>query len=364
MIMELHRRSGIIACLFTLSALTVSADDPPLGHALHFTIGLEHYGQYGWAVDGGYDVNGDGQIDAIVGEPALDYVNSPQQGRAALIFGPLDGQSPTIQSITLSEQEAGGFEFIGRSVSFLERFNDDSTPQEPLLNYSDIILGAPGDASGGSNAGAALFVFGGQAVSSTEDVLLLADVSRSNEQVGHSVSDAGYANGDALTDILVGSNASTSQPGRALLYFGSTSLDSILYEDVEFIGESDGDKFGFWVDGGTNVNSDAFDDLLVGAPEHAAATGAAYLIEGRASYSQSYTMPATGDSVTKFAGEQAGDKFGYRISGIGDIDGDGTEDLAITAPYHTQTIDGLVRSGAVYAPCANMLETLGLLKLV
>lgn len=81
-------------------------------------------------------------------------------------------------------------------------------------------------------------------------------------------------------------------------------------------GEKAGDQFGV-VSGVGDVNGDGFDDLLVGA--------------AGGNYAKLYFGGAPFDTVAdlKFTGEQLQSLFGNHIAGVGDVNGDGYDDILI-----------------------------------
>jgi hypothetical protein len=97
--------------------------------------------------------------------------------------------------------------------------------------------------------------------------------------------------------------------------------------DIKFTGEAAGANFGWSVGNVSDINEDgSYDDVIVGAPGYSSDTGRAYIFHGGSS------MDSTAD-VT-LTGENSGDKFGYSVHGVGDIDDDGAPDVAVGAPYY------------------------------
>jgi hypothetical protein len=90
-------------------------------------------------------------------------------------------------------------------------------------------------------------------------------------------------------------------------------------------------NFGAWINNAGDTDGDGVADLIVGAPDVGASTGAAYLYSGK-----------TGARLFTFTPDLTGGHFGVSVSAAGDVDGDGTPDVAVGAP------DVRSRTGAVY----------------
>ena len=113
--------------------------------------------------------------------------------------------------------------------------------------------------------------------------------------------------------------------GLVSLIGGAASVWShCSFEELyTFDGEAAGDKFGHSVSGAGDVNNDGFDDLIVGAYYNDAGgyrAGRAYVFSGQ-----------TGDTLWTFTGEVETDWFGYSVSGAGDVNNDGFDDLIVGA---------------------------------
>lgn len=74
-----------------------------------------------------------------------------------------------------------------------------------------------------------------------------------------------------------------------------------------------------------DVDADGVDDLVVGWPHggvNGAWSGTVRVLSGR-----------HGEELLVVHGAAAGDRFGHAVSGAGDVDGDGFEDIVVGAPY-------------------------------
>jgi len=102
-------------------------------------------------------------------------------------------------------------------------------------------------------------------------------------------------------------------------------------------GNAGGDRFGYSVSTAGDINNDGYDDIIVGAYEKNGNQGAAYVVYGGKKSSMSNIDLKTSilDPVTTgfmLTGENGGDRFGYSVSTVGDINGDGFKDIIIGAP--------------------------------
>jgi hypothetical protein len=96
--------------------------------------------------------------------------------------------------------------------------------------------------------------------------------------------------------------------------------------------------------GAGDLDGDGADDFLVGAPGRAgvgASAGAVYVIAGLPSGSLSLSEAAW----ARIDAGTSGDKLGQAVAGGVDVDGDGTPDLLLGAPYEDA---GGTSAGAAY----------------
>jgi len=252
---------------------------------------------FGRSVSGAGDYDNDGYDDLVIGAPGSDAGNP--NGGQVYVYSGLTGFR--IDTYNLAVQEGDN---LGQSVSGAGDVNNDG--------YDDIMMGQPMDDDAGENAGRAWC-----GTSESPSVFWSGTGEAAGDQFGRSVSGAGDVNNDGYDDFIVGarfSDAAGSNSGRAYVYSGE-NLD-LLYS---FPGEAAGDNFGHSVSGAGDVNNDGYDDLIVGAYLHDA--GRAYIFCGE-----------TGALLCTFDGVMAYDNFGFSVSGAGDVDNDGYDEVIVGAP--------------------------------
>ncbi len=93
-------------------------------------------------------------------------------------------------------------------------------------------------------------------------------------------------------------------------------------------------EFGRSIDNAGDVNGDGYDDLIVGAPLTDVVTDG--VTRGDVGSVQLYYGSSAGLATTPavtLTGAATGDQFGYSVAGIGDVNKDGFDDVAVAAPY-------------------------------
>ena len=284
----------------------------------------------GRSVSGVGDVNNDGYDDVIVGANCMVHWNN-EWGYANIYFGgPNMDNTPDVHLHGTMPND-----YFGYSVSGAGDVNKDG--------YDDVVVGAYGNDSAGENAGSAYIYYGGAQMDNISELNLFG--SAAGDDLGYSVSDAGDVNKDGYDDVMVGVTHNGGG-GRAYIFYGRPSMNST--PDVVLTGALSSQSFGFSVSGAGDVNNDSYDDVIVGDKFDGAGglhAGAAYLFYGGPS------MDGSADVI--FNGSPANELYGNAVSGAGDVNGDGFDDVIVGQHFNST---GGTGAGAafVYFGGANM----------
>ena len=307
-------------------------DTPVVSADASFLGEVEHDGAA--RVSGGHDVNGDQLDDFIIGAPLAAGVH----GVVYLVLGRAQGWAmhTSLASADASWVGEGNSDSAGEHLSMAQDLNGDG--------LDDFIVGVDNNDENGQGAGQVYLVFGRDSGGEHDVSLSLADASFLGEYAGDSagitVAGLGDVNGDGLGDILIGApfnNEMDFHAGQIYLVLGKTSgwaMDVSLSEaDASFLGETYSEWAGYGsLASAGDVNGDEHNDFLIGVfnnDEAASSAGQVYLIFGK-SHSWSMETPLW-DADASFLGQVESDYVGSSAYGAGDLDGDGLDDMVISA---------------------------------
>ena len=298
----------------------------------------DHFGSY---VANSGDVDGDGYDDIVVGAPFSATPSVREPGRALVYSGKTGALLCVLAGEGSTEDVVEGF---AQSVAISTDVNGDK--------YADIVVGAPHyDAAVGSRANVGrVYVFFGRATTEWPSSIVASEADRLYEsqtaglQLGKRVAAIGDVNDDGIGDIAFGipdhahyidQFDTRVRAGQVCVYAGyeqtagqDTSIVPIgaLPEHLQWSDFAEG-QLGAALSGVGDVNNDGRDDYVVGQPgwgDESDPSPANYVYELGRVYVYS---GLTGDLLYRITGAVQRERLGYSVAGVGDVDGDGYDDI-------------------------------------
>lgn len=257
---------------------------------------------FGCAIAGLGDVNFDGYGDVAVGAFG-DDIQGRDAGRVT-VFSGFDGA--VVYEILGPTSGA----WFGYSVANAGDVNLDGV-DDLIVGIPNVSVGGGGGGGGGGRGTGTAEIYSG----STGTLIRALLDSGTSQLLGWSVAPAGFVDGDAYPDVIVGAPASRS----AIVFSGRNG--AVLYR---FAGASADRDFGFSVSAIGDTDGDSAPDFAVGAPT--ALVGDVQRGFVRVFRGPGYSLVSTIRSGI------TGDRFGASVAGLQDADGDGLPDFAAGAP--------------------------------
>lgn len=315
------------------------------------------------------DVDGDGVADVVIG----GLGDSPCLRCAAFVAYGRDDFPPSFDLIRRANESDGQEAFIIGSRARDDLGGSDLRATVDLNGDSlaDLLVGARFADNDVGNAGEVAVLFGsGQRGSSRVDVADLLERNGGDgsqgvifsgwdfaEGVGTAIAGPCDVNGDGVHDVVFG--APEDSEGQMHIVYGRPSgfppefglarlLPSVRGDGREgvFVQEPFDSSAGTSAACAGDVNADGFDDLLLGSGGDR--NGGVYLLYGRADFPPELDLI---DLLRRGGGDGAegtlfktdgGGFLGVSVTGGGDFNGDGIDDIAFGAPPTSNNASGNV----------------------
>jgi len=267
---------------------------------------------------------------------------------AATSDGSVDSTVEINDSTTNGPTLGNGYWF-GRSVENIGDLDGDGV--------NDLAVGAILDPAGGTKRGTVniMFMNSDGSVKSTveiDDTTTNGPTLSDNDRFGYAIANIGDLDGNGVIDLAVGaahddtttdgndhSHGANSNIGAVHIIFlnsdGTLTKQSVVINDSTANGPVLGltHYFGRSVENIGDLDGDGVNDLAVGAID---GKGAVYIMFMNTDGSVDSTVEIN-DSTTNGPDLASGDQFGLGIANIGDLDGNGVNDLAVGAIYDDGT---------------------------
>ena len=367
--------------IFGGSSFDESVDLTSLDGSNGFKVdGITESDRFGRAVSEAGDVNDDGIDDILITANFVNANGNENAGAAYVIFGSDAGFPDDLDLNTIDGDNGfilngiGVDDSTGVSASGGEDFNGDG--------IDDLLVSSPRiNPEGRENAGRTYVVFGRDSEFPVEldlvnlngfngfDIngIVAGDVS------GFSVSAAGDVNNDGIADIGIGApsaDGSNENAGQSYIVYGDTQFtENFSLEDLDgsngFVinGAEVDDQLGFSISAAGDVNNDDIDDFIVGAVGGEEEAGTSYVVFGQEDgFPETLNLSDlninTGFTIDGIKGvdeeDLIGDRSGESVSGAGDVNGDGIDDLLIGAPQRSVDAEGAGEAYLVYGRVENL----------
>ncbi len=273
------------------------------GHLLYTLDGEFADDMFGESISGLGDINGDGRADFVVGAWRADHDRLTDAGKVYVYSG---GDGKLIYSINGPHAD----EWFGTTTAALGDVNGDG--------ISDFAVGAPNASPSGRIGAGRVYFFDGATGAPLRRSL---PGQATGDAFGRALSPTGDLDGDGLADLLIGApyqDFAGGDAGRAYT-FSSSTFDIIgRYNQEKNNPFAARGALGFSVGRAGDIDQDGVEDVLVGVPENLSNGGGhAFVYSG-----------ATGERIRMFNGTMFDEFLGTSVAGMGDVNGDGVPDIA------------------------------------
>lgn len=240
----------------------------------------------------------------------------------------------------------------------VELWSASDAPSAPVLSHL-VVMDLDGDgyddviashSSRNGNKGEVSILYGGSSLATPVVV-----ASRTVARFGSALA-VGDVNGDGILDLLVGAQHETTglsspsaKDGAVHVFLGraNTRLTSDATADAVIQGRVDANQvfgFGFSVAVVSDLTGDGIDDIVIGSPGERTSKGRVYVVAGRGSWPATLVAHEDAHAIlsSPFAESGARDTrwLGHQIVSLGDVNGDGYGDFAVSVPGGEAAVNG------------------------
>ena len=286
------------------------------------------------------DLDGDGVNDLAVGA-GKDDEGGTNRGAVHIMYMNTDGSVDStveINDSTTNGPDLANNDQFGFGITNIGDLNGDGV--------NDLIVGANGDDEGGGARGAVhiMFMNTDGSVDSTVEInssTTNGPTLTNSDWFGGAVANIGDLDGDGVNDLAVGTTGDDEGGDlRGAVHIMFMNTDGSVDSTVEINSSTtngptltNGDHFGKSVENIGDLNNDGVNDLAIGAHQDddgGTDRGAVHILYMNTDGSVDSTVEIN-DSTTNGPELEDDDAFGRSVANIGDLDGDGVNDLAVGA---------------------------------
>lgn len=271
------------------------------------------------------DVNADGYDDIIFSTQYGDHGAITNTGTVYIFSGKDLNAASTLASAFSTIYGTADGDSLGNTVSGIGDFNNDG--------YADVAACA---IKANNNFRGDAYIFSGsdlQPTMTATQAMAKMSGAADHDAFGDSIASIGDVNDDGFGDFIVGASSvavgGNLSAGKAYIFSGQTMSSSSTIGDaistiVNATPKADA-LFGSSSSGAGDVNGDGAPDFIVGANSDNGDPGFVYAFSGKDLQS---TM-TTANAFAAITGAAVDDGFGSPAVGIGDVNGDGFDDVGI-----------------------------------
>jgi hypothetical protein len=318
-----------------------------LGDATTVIDGVSSDARVGWSVSGAGDLDADGYDDIMVGAPN----DNGGAGTVAVFFGPTDpGSFDLDEADVIITGDSGSH--LGSAIASLGDIDSDG--------YDDIILGASGQSS---NAGMAYLIHGPITSDRAGDLKTMSVGGGTAHYLGDFVGGGDDVDGDGYGDLLIGAplqDYGYTEGGRFYVVSSAytTAVTASSAASITARTRNNGAHMGSSACTG-DFDDDGVTDLVVAGNKAIVSgnfRGAAYLLSGPVAHAE-YDLNNSDDYDGRVYGYASSTYFGASMANVGDVDGDGTDDLLVGSPRDYSSSSGAGAAFLFLSPWSSTIAT-------